>query len=476
MLLNLRRYTDEEMAGFGPLPLMSLLKRAGEVLPCEAGLTTRDRSAIVSLAICPPGNPAYTDETLEKMSLMPCLQPTHSRWEKWFRGIVAIAGFFAAFALVACGTGPRTAYTESDAAAPAIAGIRDASIFADAPAASFREEARAVAASASHVRTPPTYLALSGGGADGAFGAGVLNGWTAAGTRPEFTIVSGVSAGALIAPFAFLGPSYDDKLREVYTSGLAASLLGSPNIFNAIFGSSLYGNARLRDLIARYADARLVAAVAAEHAKGRRLFVVTTNLNSQRAVMWDMGRIASSGSPQALDLFRDVLAASASIPGVFPPMLIDAEANGKRFQEMHVDGGVMTPVFTMPDAFLLGSAALPRGAPLNIYILMNNKVAPDFEVVPNRTVEVALKAGSAAGKAETRSVLFETFSFTQRNGFGFNLTFIDQDAPSSTAVGFDTAYMQALYRYGFEKARGGNLWTRKLPSETPTVTRSGGTS
>ena len=319
---------------------------------------------------------------------------------------------------------------------------------------------------------PLAYLALSGGGPDGAYGAGVLNGWTAAGTRPEFTIVSGVSTGALIAPFAFLGPSYDDELREIYTSGLAAGLLGTPNIFRMIFGSSIYGNRRLRGVISRYADARLMSAIAAEHAKGRRLFVVTTNLDSQRAVIWDMGRIASSGSPEALELFRDVLAASASIPAVFPPMLIDAEANGKRFQEMHVDGAVMAPVFTLPDAFLLESAPSPSGVRMNIYVLMNNKVDPDFEVVRDRTADIALRAVSSDRKAETRSVLFETFSFARRNRFGFHLTFIDQDVPSPTGIGFDTSYMQALYRYGFEKARGGKLWMSKLPTEAPTLTRS----
>ena len=140
------------------------------------------------------------------------------------------------------------------------------------------------------LRGPRTYLALSGGGADGAYGAGVLNGWTETGTRPSFSIVSGVSTGAFIAPFAFLGPSHDATLRDLYTSGIAESLLDAPNPFNAIFGAGLFGNARLRELVANYIDADFVAAVAAEHAKGRRLLVVTTNLDSQRTAIWDMGR------------------------------------------------------------------------------------------------------------------------------------------------------------------------------------------
>ncbi len=375
-------------------------------------------------------------------------------------------GLLGLFSLAACGTLPRTPYTAVDAASSEVLGIPGVRRYADEPAAAFRADASALAASlaARPTRMPLTYLALSGGGAYGAYGAGVLNGWTATGTRPEFTFVSGVSTGALIAPFAFLGPSYDAKLREVYTSGVAESLLDSPDLLNVVFGSSLFGGRRLRELIARSVDDAMLAEVAAAHANGRRLFVVTTNLDSQRAVIWDMGRIASSGSPQALGLFRDVLAASASVPGVFPPRLIDAEANGRRFEEMHVDGAVMAPVFTLPDVVLLSSAPPLRGPRVNVYVLMNNKIDPDFQVVPDRAAEIGGRAASTSVKAQTRAVLFGTYAAAQRNGFRFNLTFIDQDVPSSTSAGFDTAYMQRLYQYGFEKARSGRLWVRRPPS------------
>ncbi|WP_430642280.1 patatin-like phospholipase family protein [Afipia clevelandensis] len=206
-----------------------------------------------------------------------------------------------------------------------------------------------------------TYLALSGGGADGAYGAGVLNGWTASGTRPTFLIVSGVSTGALIAPFAFLGPQYDETLPDIYTSGVAASLIDTPNVLNALFGGGLSGNSRLRELVAQYVNQEMLVSVAAEYAKGRKLFIVTTNLDTQRTVIWDMGRIAKVGSPKALSLFRDVVAASASIPVVFSPMLIDAQANGKQFQEMHVDGGVTAPVLRSGGIF--ASEGKPRERP-----------------------------------------------------------------------------------------------------------------
>ncbi|HVY59389.1 MAG TPA: patatin-like phospholipase family protein [Xanthobacteraceae bacterium] len=385
------------------------------------------------------------------------------------RHIVA-AVLAATLTAAGCSTLPRIPYTESEAAAAKVAGLDDVRMFADAPASSFRFDSSLGLAERTAGK-PLSYLALSGGGEDGAYGAGVLNGWTASGTRPVFTIVSGVSAGALIAPFAFLGPAYDGVLREIYTTGIGESLFDSPNLFSVVFGSGLFGNTRLRELVARYVDQDLIAAVAAAHAKGRRLLIITTNLDTQRAVIWDMGRIAASGSPKAIELFRDVLAASASIPVVFPPMLIGAEAGGRHFEEMHVDGAVIAPVFTLPEAFVLRNASLFRGPRLNIYILVNNKVEPDFQVVPNRTVEIAGRASSSSVLTVTRSVLFGTYRFAQRNHFGFNLTYVDKEIPPPKSVGFDTAYMRSLFDYGFEKARSPSLWVHRPPSQDRTPAR-----
>lgn len=365
----------------------------------------------------------------------------------------------AVFILAGCTSLPRTSFTASDAASSTVLDLDQLRRYADEPASAFlktKVSARAGALS---------YLALSGGGADGAYGAGVLNGWTAAGTRPEFSVVSGVSTGALIAPFAFLGPAYDATLRGVYTSGIAESLLNTPNIARAVFGSGLFGNTHLRELVARYIDQDMLRAIAAEHARGRSLLIVTTNLDTQRTVIWDMGRIAAIGSTRALNLFRDVLAASASIPVVFPPMLIDAEANGHRFQEMHVDGGVTAPVLTLPEAFLLRNGALARGLRMNIYVLVNDKVERDFQLVPNSTIDIAARTSAAVTKTQIRSVLYETYDFARRNNFGFNLTYIDKDLPSPTSFGFETSYMRSLYQYGFDKAKAGNLWANAPPSD-----------
>src|SRR3954454_154825 len=247
------------------------------------------------------------------------------------------AVLLCSLALSACTSLPRTPYTAADASSSRVLDIESLRRYTDEPVTKFSFDKDNSSASRN-------YLALSGGGADGAYGVGVLNGWSAAGTRPVFSVVSGVSTGGLIAPFAFLGSQYDDTLKEVYTSGIAESLLNDPSIIRVLFGSGLFGNTRLRELVARYVGPEIMAQVARENTKGRRLLVVTTELGTQRTAIWDMGKIAAVGTPEPRKLFRDVMSAPAIITSVFPPTLTQAEGQGRRFQEMHVDGGVTAPV------------------------------------------------------------------------------------------------------------------------------------
>ena len=363
------------------------------------------------------------------------------------------------FTLASCSALPRIPYSAADATSPLVLNTAGLRRYSDESASSFNKQA-----GQTHGGTF-SYLALSGGGADGAYGAGVLNGWTTTGTRPVFSTVSGVSTGALIAPFAFLGSAYDPVLQEIYTSGIAASLVEAPNVLNALLGSGLFGNSKLRDLVARYIDRDALAAIAAQHARGRVLVVVTTNLDTQRTVIWDMGRIASIGTPEALNLFIDVMTASASIPMVFSPTLIGVEGNGNSFQEMHVDGSVTAPVLTLPEAFLLHNATLSHGSHTDLYILMNSKLERDFQLIPNSTVRIAERASASATMTQTRSVLMQTYDFARRNNLGFNLTFVGKEAPASTSIGFDTDYMRALYQYGYDKARSRVFWAKQPPSD-----------
>ena len=369
-------------------------------------------------------------------------------------GLIGLAVLICSLALGACTSLPRTPYTAAEASASRVLDIDGLRRYADEPITRFSFE---------NSTATRTYLALSGGGADGAYGVGVLNGWSAARTRPSFSVVSGVSTGGLIAPFAFLGPQYDDTLKEVYTSGIAESLLNDPSIVRVLFGSGLFGNTRLRELVARYVGPEIMAQVAREHAKGRRLLVVTTDLDTQRTAIWDMGRIAAVGTPEALKLFRDVMAASASIPLVFPPIMIDAEGGGRKFQEMHVDGGVTAPVLTLPEALLFQGSRLPGSAKMDIYILVNKKIERNFELVSNGTIDVASRSLSAITQSQTRSIIFSTYDFAKRNRLGFHLSYIARDYPAPPSEGFDTGYMRALYQYGYEKGASGQAWTSALP-------------
>ncbi len=394
------------------------------------------------------------------MPLPSCSTDVSGRLHAWIRQtgsrLTGILVLTCSLALAACTSLPRTPYTAAEASTSRVLDIDGLRRYADEPVTKFSFEKDTGSAA-------KTYLALSGGGADGAYGVGVLNGWSAARTRPTFSVVSGVSTGGLIAPFAFLGPQYDDTLKEVYTSGIAESLLNDPSIMRVLFGSGLFGNTRLRELVARYVGPEIMAQVARENAKGRKLLVVTTDLDTQRTAIWDMGKIAAVGTPEALKLFRDVMAASASIPLVFPPIMIDAEGQGRKFQEMHVDGGVTAPVLTLPEALLFQGSRLPGSAKMDIYILVNKKIERNFELVSNGTIDVASRSLSAITQSQTRSIIFSTYDFAKRNRLGFHLSYIARDYPAPPTEGFDTTYMRALYQYGYDKAASGQAWTSTVP-------------
>jgi predicted acylesterase/phospholipase RssA len=313
--------------------------------------------------------------------------------------------------------------------------------------------------------TRPTYLALSGGGGNGAYGAGILNGWTHSGQRPTFTAVSGVSTGALIAPFAFLGPSYDGQLKAIYTDGIASSLVQAPDFLRVLTGGSLFGQGRLLDLVSRYVDPEMVEAIAREHRKGRRLYVVTTNLDSKRGVVWNVGAIAVSGRPGSIDLIRQVIAASASVPIVFSPELIDAEAGGHVFQEMHADGNVTTSVFTLPQRYL----AAQRKTPLSggaIYIVMNTAIEPKFSVVEDLNIKITAASIDTLLTQTTLEGLLATYAYTQANHVDFNVTSISPADISDGAQTFDTAYMRRLYDIGYSAASRGGFWQKTpLPDD-----------
>ena len=338
----------------------------------------------------------------------------------------------------------RMVFTADEGAAARIGGIPEARFFADSVA-----EYDAALASAKVSGEP--WLVLSGGGENGAFSAGILNGWTATGTRPDFAVVTGVSTGALIAPFAFAGPRYDRFLEDAYTGITAA------DIFE--FGAkadSLVDSWPLKRLIERHVTPQLLTDVAEEHRKGRRLFVVTTNLDAQRPVAWNLGAIAAEGSPQARQLFRDVLLASASIPGLFPPVAIEAQANGRTLQELHADGGITTPFFLAPEPILLGRGRLDRSrAPAQAYVIVNNQLAPEFQVTDRTLITVLGRSLSAAVKAGTRAAVMAHAAYGRRNGIALQFATIDGRFTATSKAPFEQAYMKSLFVHGEKLGREG---------------------
>ena len=304
--------------------------------------------------------------------------------------------------------------------------------------------------------TPGPWLVLSSGGGDGAFGAGLLNGWSESGKRPEFSVVTGVSTGALMAPYAFVGPRYDAAVREAYTSINAGSIFEAGGK-----GESFLDTWPLRELINKQVNPQLLADIAAEHQRGRRLFVVTSNLDAERYVVWNMGAIAAHGGESAVQLFRNVLLASTSIPGLFPPVLIDVEANGRRFQEMHADGGLGGQFFVGPEAYL-SSTGTERLPATELYVVINTQLMPVTAPTERTILTISGRSISAFVKTATRIAIDRTYGMTRRSGIGFNLAVIQGfDHPSRGP--FDPDYMKALFQFGYERGKNGGQFLREVP-------------
>ncbi len=308
-------------------------------------------------------------------------------------------------------------------------------------------------------------LALSGGGPLGAYGAGVLAGWTAAGTRPKFDIVTGVSAGALTAPFAFLGPKYDPALKHVFTESHTNDIAVLTPVRGLLGGSAMSSNAPLAKIIAHYVTPSFLAEVAAEHRKGRRLLIGTTNLDAGRPVIWDMGEIASSGRPGSVELFREVLLASAAIPAAFPPSFIKVNADGYSYEEMHVDGGTTRSVFLAPTELTLSGtdAALGVRPVRRFYIIMNGWVTPQRDAVKPRTMAIAGRAVSTLLKNQGVGDLYRLYAFCKRNGIDYNLAYIPGDVQDTSTAPFDPVFMTELYNVGYQMARRGYPWQKQPP-------------
>ena len=375
---------------------------------------------------------------------------------------------FLVSAVVSARGEQRTPYTEAELENAIPMGIPGVRAWGDAPLSVLKTQL----ANLGPLLTgqPISMLALSGGGEHGAYGAGVLCGWTESGHRPTFDIVTGVSTGALMSPFAFLGSNYDDRLKALYTQMTFHSVF-SGNPFLGLFGQGLYSTAPLQRVVASQVDQKMLEDIATAYRNGRRLFVITTNLDAQRPVLWNMGALAASGHPQALELFRKVLVASASVAGAFDPVYIDAEANGHHFKEMHVDGGTAYPLFAVPVRLLAATGQVDghndgQGGGHNggqIYIIINNNLDPDFAVTKPKTFNIAARAFNTLVKASFYDTILNSYIYAKDQGYTFNLAYIPNSFAVKSVGLVDQKYMLALFDLGHAQGVPGGEWQHTPP-------------
>lgn len=364
----------------------------------------------------------------------------------------------------------RTPLPEDLSPVAQVPGISDVRMWGDEPPPYVQEWMRMTKAEL-EARYPAmigishTYLALSGGGADGAFGAGLLVGWTAKGDRPAFSVVTGISTGSLIAPFAFLGSEYDAKLKEVYTTISTEDLIKKIPLSQIRSTAAAVSIEPLRKMLAKYVDQEAMEAIAAEHRRGRRLLVGTTNLDAGRPVIWNIGAIAASGDPNALALIHDVLVASASIPAAFPPVFIEVEAKGSQYDEMHVDGGVVSQVFLIPtglDWRSIGEKFEVKGVP-RAYIIRNDRLVTDWQAVKPKLAHIAGRSIGSLIRNNGYGDLYRLYLEAQQAGIEYHLAYIPSEFNEKPNEPFDPEYMSKLFDLGYRMAVAGYPWEKTPP-------------
>lgn len=302
-------------------------------------------------------------------------------------------------------------------------------------------------------------LVLSGGGSHGAFGAGMLVGWTASGKRPEFEIVTGVSTGALIASFAFLGPAWDDKLEKFYTN------ISNDQIFvdlglGGFFEESLYDTAPLKKLIDSVVDQKMLDAIAAEHNKGRRLYVATTDLDAGQVVVWDMGGIAASNHPNRLELYRRILLSSAALPGLFKPVYIPGK---KGRYHMHVDGGVKAPILLR--SFMVGGKKKRR----TVYVLVNGKLSLTAGAPPvdANFKQISLRSISELMRGLFYKTIYQGYVTTRNAGSKFKIAYLPDDVATGNSFEFNKKEMRRLFQVGYKMGGDPKSWANEPPRLEP---------
>jgi len=373
--------------------------------------------------------------------------------------------------LAACGTLAHKPVPENladSAEVLGLVGIRhwgdEAPLDLEEQAAALMEKLRRNYSVTAETRGPITldHLALSGGGEDGAFGAGPLVGWSERGTRPEFQAVTGISVGAIVAPFAFLGPRYDARLQELLRA-VAQPSRSTPEILAVLFGVSLLDRNPLAPLIKRFITAQMMEEIAREHRKGRLLRIGTTNLDAGRPVIWDIGKLAASGHPQALQMLHKIILASSAIPGVFAPVLFKVDAEGRRFDELHVDGGVTAVVFLYPAQIELREIFATEPFKQRLFVIRNGKLDADYDDKVTGLFSISERAVDTLIRSQGKGDLYKMYVIAQRDGIDYNLAYIPSSFAKQSESLFDKEYMSNLFDLGYDMGRKGYPWFKGPP-------------
>ena len=277
-------------------------------------------------------------------------------------------------------------------------------------------------------------------------------------------MVTGISTGALMAPFVFLGSQYDDTLKRLYTETSKKKIF-SLTIIPALFGgSAIADTAPLRHILKEEVNSKLVAKIAQEGKKGRTLLIGTTNLDAQRPVVWNITKIAMSGRKDAKKLIRKIMLASASVPGAFPPVLIDVMIEGKRYQEVHVDGGVTRQIFVYPRSIDIYKYQnlLKIDPKKDFWLIRNTKIDPVYSPISLSIKDIAERSITTLIKYQGRDNLYNIVAMAQRDGFDIHITNVPKDFDVPLKEMFDRNYMRALYKVGYKAGRNGAGWQKEF--------------
>jgi hypothetical protein len=276
----------------------------------------------------------------------------------------------------------------------------------------------------------------------------------------------------LIGPFAFLGSSYDAQLKEFYTNVSPKDIMEKRSLLSAFFDDAAADNRPLWGLLEKAVTQKMMDEIAVEYKKGRLFLVATVDLDARQGILWNMTKIAASGHPKALELFRSILIASAAIPGAFPPVMIDVEAGGQKYQEMHVDGGTMAQVFLYPPEISLKELERKERAEARerkLYIIRNSRLDAEWAQVDRRTLTIAGRAISSLIQTQGIGDLYRIYLTALKDGIDYNLAYVPSSFNVPKKEDFDTAYMRQLFDVGYSMAAKGYPWQKTPPGIQPSA-------